>query len=203
MSSSIPEEFVDPLLLDARRLTRSAISSVRALLGVLGIVGVVLGIALLVWPGKTLQVAAIVLGIYFIVDAIVRVGVAIQARSLSGGWRVLNVFVAIIYLFGGVFMLRNSALAGGTLLIVITFFVGAAWISEGILALMESGLAASQGWAIFSGIISVLAGISVLVVPRWSAVYLMIFTGVALVVLGVIALGRAFTFGKDALAATK
>jgi len=78
---------------------------------------------------------------------------------------------------------------------------GISWIIEGVLALTESGFARSQGWAIFLGIISVLAGISVLAVPAWSAALLIMFTGISLVITGVSSLARAFTFGKDVLKA--
>ena len=118
---------------------------------------------------------------------------------LSTGWRILSILFSVLLLVGSIFMFRNSTVAGEALLLTIVFVVGISWIIEGILALTESGFARSQGWAIFLGIISVLAGISVLAVPTWSAVVLMTFTGISLVITGISSLARAFTFGKDVL----
>ena len=92
-------------------------------------------------------------------------------------------------------------MSGETLLVVVAIIIGVAWIMEGVLALLESGSAQSRGWAIAFGIISLLAGIIVLVTPAWSAVMLMVFTGASLVVMGIVSLVRAFTFGREVLRA--
>ncbi|MEO8908558.1 MAG: hypothetical protein ABI310_10890 [Microbacteriaceae bacterium] len=41
----------------------------------------------------------------------------------------------------------------------------------------------------------------VLVVPGWSATWLIIVTSIVLIVLGIIGIVRAFTFGREALKA--
>ena len=187
------------LRLDANALTRSAIKGIRGLFGITGFFALAIGIALLVWPGATLRVAATLMALYFVVDALMRLYMAITTQLLSTGWRILSILFRVLLLVGGIFMFRNSTVAGEALLITIVFVVGISWIIEGILALTESGFARSQGWAIFLGIISVLAGISVLAVPTWSAVVLMTFTGISLVITGISSLARAFTFGKDVL----
>ena len=187
------------LRLDAESLTRSAIKGIRGLFGITGFFALAIGIALLVWPGATLRVAATLMALYFVVDALMRLCMAITTPLLSTGWRILSILFSVLLLVGGIFMFRNSTVAGEALLITIVFVVGISWIIEGILALTESGFARSQGWAIFLGIISVLAGISVLAVPTWSAVVLMTFTGISLVITGISSLARAFTFGKDVL----
>jgi uncharacterized membrane protein HdeD (DUF308 family) len=50
-----------------------------------------------------------------------------------------------------------------------------------------------------SGIISIIAGIVVLAIPTWSAIWLLLFSAILLIVLGIVALIRAFTFGREAL----
>ncbi len=185
--------------LHAGQLTRSTIKAVRGMFAVTGVFALAVGIALLVWPDATIKVAAVLMAIYFIVDSLIRLVVALRATLLSTGWRILNILLSLIILIGGIFMIRNTTLAQEVLLLTVVFVVGISWIVEGILALAESGMARSQGWAIAFGLLSLIAGISVLAIPGWSAVVLITFTAISLVVTGVSALLRAFTFGKDVL----
>jgi len=69
---------------------------------------------------------------------------------------------------------------------------------EGVVALVQSGDSPSRGWTIFFGILSVVAGIIVLFSPLWGAVVLFVIAGIALIVLGIIQIVRAFTFGRGA-----
>lgn len=108
----------------------------------------------------------------------------------------LDIIVGLLLTIGGVIMFKYTALSAQTLLIVITLTVGICWIVEGIMALTESWMLPKQGWAIFYAIISVIAGIAILFWPGPSALTLMIFGGITLIVLGISAIVRAFTFGK-------
>ena len=56
--------------------------------------------------------------------------------------------------------------------------------------------AGSRGWAIFFGILSILAGIVVLFSPLWGIAILFVIAGIALIVLGIVQIVRAFTFGR-------
>ncbi len=202
-SPSVPPSIgpVDALRLEAEDLTRGAITGIRWMFGIGGLAAVAIGIALLVWPVKSLAVAAILLGLYFVIQAVVRLIVAITTPGISAGWRILDVLFAVLFLIGGVFMMRNSVIAAGTLAFVIVFIVGIGWIADGILALVESARAVSPGWAVAFGLLSIVAGVVVVAVPGWSAVALVIFTGASAVVTGVVALARAFTFGRGTLRA--
>jgi uncharacterized membrane protein HdeD (DUF308 family) len=197
--------FTDPadavlhdLHLDARSMTRSAINGVRAALGISGAVAVVLGVVLLFWPEKTLAVLAIFLGIYFLVAGIMRLGIGIFSRGIGGGVRTLNIILGVLLVIAGVVALKNVTAAATTLVILAIAFIGIGWIIEGVMALVESGSARSSGWAITYGIISILAGLVVLVLPASSALFLLLFAAVALIVLGIIGIVRAFTFGREA-----
>ena len=70
------------------------------------------------------------------------------------------------------------------------------WIVEGVVSLSTLGDAASKGWTIFFAILSIIAGIVVLFSPIWGTVVLWWLLGISLVVLGIINIVRAFTFGK-------
>jgi uncharacterized membrane protein HdeD (DUF308 family) len=203
MSSTDPfPSAVRDLSLDASEMTRSAINGIRAVLGVSGAVAVILGVVLLFWPAKTIAVLAVFLGIYFVIAGIMRLGVGIFSRGIGGGLRTLNIILGILLVFAGIVALKNVSTAATVLVIFALAFIGVGWIIEGVMALVEAGRGASSGWAIASGVLSIIAGLVVLFLPASSAVFLILFAAIALIVLGIIGIVRAFTFGRDALKAT-
>ena len=110
--------------------------------------------------------------------------------------------LGLLVLVAGVIMLRNAAATGEALLLFTVIFIGIGWIIEGIMAIAEAGKGPTRTWAIVFGVLSVLAGIAVLVVPVWTAQWLLLLTAIMLIVLGVVGLVRAFTFGKQVLQAS-
>lgn len=188
---------MDPFRLIEELLPQRAKNAVRTLYGVVGVAAVLLGAALLFWPGKTLAVFAIALGLYLLISGIVRMISALATLGLPSGWRVLDVMVGGLLSIGGVVMLRNAMVSGQTLAIFATLVVGIGWILEGVMALAESWAMPSSGWAVLYAVLSIVAGVTLLFAPMGSAVFLMIFAGVALIVMGICALVRAFTFGHS------
>lgn len=189
-------EPVSPFKLVESWLPQRAKNAIRGVYGVLGVMAIVLGIALLIWPGVTLKIAAIALGAYFVVSGVVRIVTAIVELGLPGGWRVLDILVGLLLSVGGVVMLKNSALSGATLAVVVTMVVGVGWMMEGVMALVESWRMPSSAWAVIYALISIIAGCVMLFCPVASTGWMIIFGGCALVVLGIVAIVRAFTFGK-------
>ncbi len=186
----------DPFKLIEGMLPQHTKNWVRGVYGVIGVAAVVLGVALLIWPGATLKVAAIVLGLYFLISGLVRVVVAIVELGLPSGWRVLDILIGVLLTVGGVVVLKNSAISGQALAVMVTMIVGLGWMLEGVMALVESWRLPSSGWAVLYAILSIVAGFVVLLAPISSTVFLVIFAGCALVVMGVFAIVRAFSFGK-------
>ena len=90
----------------------------------------------------------------------------------------------------------NLAQTTAVLAIFIAVLIGVLWIVEGVVALAQLGDAPSKGWAIFFGLLSIVAGIVVLFSPLWAAELLFIIAGIALIVLGIVQIVRAFTFGR-------
>jgi uncharacterized membrane protein HdeD (DUF308 family) len=187
---------MNPFKLAEEWLPTQAKKTIRMVYGVVGVVAVLLGLALLVWPGKTLEVFAVILGIYFLISGAMRVIGAIVENGLPGGWRVLDILVGLILVIGGVVMLKNTVLSSAMLTILVTLTVGIGWIMEGIMALVETWRLPKSGWAIFYSVISVLAGIVLLCSPFTSVIFLIIFTGCAMVIMGALAIIRAFRFGR-------
>ncbi|QNE34327.1 HdeD family acid-resistance protein [Leifsonia shinshuensis] len=203
MSSPDPlDSVVRDLSLDASEMTRSAINGIRAVLGVSGAVAVILGVVLLFWPAKTIAVLAVFLGIYFLIAGIMRLAMGIFARGIGGGIRTLNIILGILLVFLAIVTLKNVSTAATVLVIFALAFIGVGWIIEGVMALVEAGRSRSAGWAIAYGILSIIAGLVVLFLPASSAVFLILFAAIALIVLGIIGIVRAFTFGREVLKTT-
>lgn len=188
---------MDPFRLIEELLPQRAKNAVRMLYGVIGVAAVLLGAALLFWPGKTLAVAAVALGIYFVIAGVIRIVGALATLGLPSGWRVLDVMVGFLLTVGGIVMLKNAVISGQSLALFVTMIVGIGWIMEGVMALAESWAMPSSGWAVLYAVLSIVAGVTLLFAPMGSAVFLMIFAGVVLIVMGACSLVRAFTFGRS------
>ena len=187
---------MSPFKLVEEWLPQQAKNAIRGVYGVLGVVALILGLALLIWPGATLKVAAIALGAYFVVSGVIRIVTVVVELGLPGGWRVLDILIGVLLTVGGVIVLKNAALSGATLAVLITMVVGLGWMMEGVMALVESWRMPSSGWAVVYALLSIVAGFIVLFSPVSSTAWLILFGGCALIVLGVVAIVRAFTFGK-------
>ncbi|WP_062379705.1 DUF308 domain-containing protein [Demequina pelophila] len=184
---------IDPAVLTAR-----AVTAVRVAFGLMGVFALALGVALLVWPGRTLAVGAALTAVYFVIAGVVRIVMGALGSALSAGMRVLGILLGLLLVIGGVVMLRNLAASTAVLLLIATITVGLGWIIDGVMAFIESGHARSRGLAIVYGVVALVAGIVVVAWPGISASVFVWLNAVALVVLGVVGLVRAFTFGRAA-----
>ena len=196
-SSNKPTVSIDVFALDPQKITEKAVKGLRLAFAISGVAALVLGIILLLWPTKTLAVVAVILGINFLITGGIKVAVGIFSHSLSAGMRILDVLLGLFVMVAGIIALRNSAATGELLLVFTVIMIGIGWIIEGIIAMAEAGKGPTRTWAIVFGAISVVAGITVLAVPVWTAQWLLLITAIMLIILGVVGLVRAFTFGKS------
>jgi uncharacterized membrane protein HdeD (DUF308 family) len=161
-----------------------------------GVLSLILGVAILVWPGISVEVAAVFFGAYLLVSGIAQVIFAFTI-DVSGGERVLLLISGGLSLVLGVLAFRHLGQVYAILLLAI--WVGAGFIFQGV---AETALAASypllpgRGWHIFLGIISIIAGIVVLAWPFDSIVVLAVVTGSWLVVLGIFQIVWSFQARK-------
>ena len=172
------------------------VKAIRFLYGVTGAVGLIGGAALLIWPVKTLVVLAVILGAYFIIASVVRIGVAVGTPFMPAGWRALNILSSLLLLFCGIIMLKNQTASAAALATLAAIAIGFGWIIEGVVTLVETGMVHNRGLSILSGVLSIVAGIAVFMFPLESVDLMIVFSGIALAVLGGVLLARAFTFGK-------
>jgi uncharacterized membrane protein HdeD (DUF308 family) len=155
-----------------------------------GIVTVLVGIVVLVWPGRTLIVVAVLFGIQLIVMGIFRFASAFGSH-LSAGTRVLYALLGVFSLIVGLYALRHILIT----VLALALLLGIFWIISGAVELfnaLSDREMHSRGWAIASGILGIIAGIIVLVYPGISLVVLALVLSIWLLVFGIMEIVSAF-----------
>lgn len=177
-------------------IAKAATNGIRTALGVGGVLSVILGILILVWPAKTAMVVTAIIAIYAIAAGLVYAGLGIFSSN-KGGWSRLGyIGLGVLFVIAGIVAFANLGATTVWLAAFVGILVGIMWIVEGVVALSTLDLAPSRGWTIFFAIISIIAGVTLLFSPIWGAVTLWWLLGIGAVVLGIINIVRAFSFGK-------
>jgi len=177
-------------------IAKSAVNGVRTALGIGGVLAVIVGILILVWPGKTAMVVTAIIAIYAIAAGLVYAGLGIFSKT-KGGWaRVGHIVLGVLFIIAGVVAFLNLGATTAWLAIFLGILVGIMWIVEGIVSLSTLGDAASKTWTIIFAIISIIAGVVLLFSPLY-IVALWWLLGISLIVLGIVNVIRAFTFKGD------
>jgi uncharacterized membrane protein HdeD (DUF308 family) len=163
-----------------------------------GALAVILGVVILVWPGPSIVVAAVLFGVYLVMSGAAMVILAFALPAASGASRFLYFISGAVSVILGILAFRHFGEGYAILLLAIWIAVG--FIFRGVSAV---ALAISyprfpgRGWSIFFGIISTLAGVVVLVYPFDSIVTLALVVGIWLIILGVMEVISAFGMRSD------
>jgi uncharacterized membrane protein HdeD (DUF308 family) len=163
-----------------------------------GALAVILGVVILVWPGPSIVVAAVLFGVYLVMSGAAMVILAFALPAASGASRFLYFISGVVSVILGILAFRHFGEGYAILLLAIWIAVG--FIFRGVSAV---ALAISyprfpgRGWSIFFGIISTLAGVVVLVYPFDSIVTLALVVGIWLIILGVMEVISAFGMRSD------
>ena len=167
-----------------------------------GIVTVLAGLFTLVWPGRTIVVVAVLFGIQLVVAGIFRFVAAFASDDESGGTRVLLALLGVLSFIVGLYALRHILITVAALALLLGIF----WIVNGAVeaftALSHRGMQ-GRGWTIFMGLLSVVAGVVVLVYPGISLATLAIVLGFWLLVYGIMEIVLAFRLRSVGQAATR
>ncbi|MDT5363198.1 MAG: hypothetical protein QOC69_4960 [Mycobacterium sp.] len=173
----------------ARRLCMSAILFV--------LLTVILGVAVLAWPGASILVAAGLFGVYLVVSGVAMVVLAFSL-PVSAGSRFMNIISGVLSVILGILAFRHFG--QGYAILLLAIWIGIGFILRGVTAVAfqfgDRGFP-GRGWAIFFGIISIIAGVVVLAYPFDSIVTLALVVGVWLVILGVVEMISGFGMRSD------
>ena len=168
---------------------------------VAGVLIVVLSGIVLAWPGPTILVTSTLFGVFLLLTGFTELFLAFTLPR-SAGTRILLFITGALSLILAVLSFRHFGDAYAVLL--LSLWIGIGFIFQGI-----SGVAAGigesdlpgRGWYIAAGIISVLAGLVVLVWPFDSIAVLTLAAGIWLVIIGITQFIQAFQVRKAANAA--
>ena len=150
----------------------------------LGVLTLIVGAAVLVWPGQSIVTAGILFVVYLLVSGIAQVIAAFTVYSPAAS-RVLLFISGALSIALGVFALRDYDDGAAVWLLALWIGVGFMFqgVSETVLAISFKELP-ERGWYIFVGVLTTIAGVVMLAWPISSIVVLSIIAGLWLVVIG-------------------
>ncbi|MGH3797029.1 MAG: HdeD family acid-resistance protein [Pseudonocardiaceae bacterium] len=157
---------------------------------VFGALTLVAGILVLVWPGRSVLVVAVVVGIWLLVAGVFRLVAAIAVDDTQGSSRVLLALLGLVAILAGLLCLARPFHSAAALVLVLGVF----WVVGGIIEFFHGLVtdAPGRGWAVAGGLVSVIAGIVVLTFPAAGLVALTWLFGIVLIVLGAVAITGGF-----------
>lgn len=176
---------------DAAFFGWSPLSQLRTVIGKLrttmiwgGVVLFLLGLLLLVWPGKSMMAITAIIGVISVVLGIGSLVTAFTAHGAPTGWRVLDGISGVFFILAAAVMFRNLASSAEWMVLFVSIFLGISWIVQGFMQLFESASFLSTGWSIFTAVLSIIAGFIVLFSPISSMFWIMIVTAIMMMIQG-------------------
>jgi uncharacterized membrane protein HdeD (DUF308 family) len=167
-----------------------------------GVITLLAGLLTLAWPGRTILVVAVLFGIQLVVAGIFRFLAALAADDESGGTRALLALLGVLSFIVGLYALRHVLLTIAALALLLGIF----WIVNGAVetfAALSHRRMQGRGWTIFMGLLSVVAGVVVLVYPGISLATMAVVLGFWLLVYGIMEILLAFRLRSAGQEATR
>lgn len=171
-------------------------NGIRMMLGIGGLLAAVVGILILVSPAKTAIATTAIVAVYAAAVGVVYLASAVFVKGQTGWHRVGSILIGLLYLAAGIVAISNLTQTAAFLFVFVAIMLGITWIVEGILTLTAIGSSTNKVWVVVFAVISVIAGGVLLFSPMMGAVTLWWLIGISLIVLGVLQIVRALTFGK-------
>jgi uncharacterized membrane protein HdeD (DUF308 family) len=155
-----------------------------------GALTAILGLLVVIDPGTSLVVLAILIGVEFLISGVFRL---VHALTDSGAQdRVLWAIIGVALMLVGLFLIRHLHVT----LLLVTALVGVFWIVVGIIEVIAGLIGASGGnrvWLLITGGLGVIAGIVVLAYPVGSLLAVALVVGLWLIIRGIVQMGHAWT----------
>src|SRR3984957_8473074 len=157
-----------------------------------GISALALGVLVLLLPGDSILIAAVLFGIYLLVTGIAQVVFAFSLHVSAGG-RVLLFISGAASLVLAVLCFRHFG--EGYAILLLAIWIGVGFIFRGVatsISAISDPTLPGRGWQIFLGVISLLAGIVMIGSPFESLAILTLVVGIWLIVIGVFEIVSSF-----------
>ena len=165
-----------------------------------GIAAIVFGVLAFVLPGLTLLTLVILYGVYALFDGVVALMAAFWADGRAGktGSRWWLAVVGVLGILAGLF----TFFWPGITALVLLFFIGAWSLLNGVFTIVGAIRLRkeidNEWWLVASGVLSVLFGLGVLIVPGAGALAVVWMIGTYAILFGVLLVGFALKLKKHA-----
>ena len=151
-----------------------------------GVVSIVIGVIALVWPKATLLVVAILFAIELIILGILRL-TSLGALPPEPRWlKPLTIALGVITLVAGIVCLFRPNAS----LVIIAIMLAIGWVAEGVSSLVagfRSGMSGgTRTYLIVAGIVLLVGGLLVAIVPGSTLVFLTRFSGILFILIGLV-----------------
>lgn len=190
MSSTAGSPTPDQVSVDPVAL-RAALARHWGVLLSFGVIIAGVGIAIIVWPEKTVTLLAVLLGISLLISGVFTLIGSFTQPDQSSGTRVMMAISGAISIVLGLIAFQGVAQAQAVLVLV----VGVSWVFTGIVTLVAGVNAAGvpgRGTVIATGVITLVAGAAVLLWPSITLTVLAWIAGLFLVLVGLVQIAGAF-----------
>ena len=147
---------------------------------VLGVLSLILGLIVCFHPEGSLNVLAVLIGVFMILSGIFHLIRVFDARESHRIWLGL---AGLLFIVIGVVLIRHLHLTRA----LIGLLVGITWIVQGVSALIggiAGGVREGRGWWIAFGAVSLIAGIVVAATPVDSLTVLAVLIGIWCIIMG-------------------
>jgi len=145
-----------------------------------GAASVVIGVLLLVWSGRTLEVVAILVGIELLLIGAIQIGIAAAQEE---GSRTGPLLVGILAGIAGLVVIRHPA--GSVLVVALT--IGICLVVSGVVSLVAAfGARAGRGWLLLGAAVNLIVGVVIVAWPKFGVTSLAVLLGIYLIVRGLL-----------------
>jgi uncharacterized membrane protein HdeD (DUF308 family) len=159
-----------------------------------GILALTLGVLVLLLPGDSILIAAVLFGIYLLITGIAQVIFAFSLHVSAGG-RILLFISGAASLVLAVLAFRHFGSDPLIAILLLAIWIGVGFIFRGVataVSAISDPALPGRGWQIFLGLISLLAGIVMIGSPFQSIAILTLIVGIWLIVIGVFEIISSF-----------
>jgi uncharacterized membrane protein HdeD (DUF308 family) len=164
-----------------------------------GLVWIAFGIVALVWPGLTLAALILLFGFFAVIEGIVTAVFAIMGRHLSPRWW-LALIAGLLGIAVGVVAFVWPGLTALVLLFLIAIRLVVVGVFELVAGIRPPVPMGDRGWVIFSGIISIIFGVVLMLLPVAGVLAIIWLIGVFAIVFGIVVCVLSFRLRSGSLA---
>lgn len=148
------------------------------------VIAIILGLIGLIFPSASLVLVAVVFGIALVAVGLRRVVHSYTASDLTRGMRWFAGIMGALVLIAGILCLIDPFRS----LSVLGLLIGIAWVFEGLSSIFAGAVGYRDGlraWTIASGIVALVAGIVMIILPLVALSAFLSVGSIILIVIGV------------------